>query len=1025
MVNAASVSSLSEIWLPHTNLSNLSFCQLSFKKAILSSSDLSGSTFNTCDLSGCNLSGCTFSQTCLTDCKLCKSDVTHCAFIDASMNNCTFIGADLSNTSLVNSCIKTSSFEACHMTHSTFDKAKFPGTSFADCDMSGLDLKDVDFSGSKFRDVDLTRMDLSGCVLSGCSFDKVCFLGSVAAGVNFSSSKFHAADFTQADINRAHMCTCLFDETCFLESIITGVDFTSSKFLGTVLTKIKGNNVSQVSFNSVQADLTTLLNWTGLIMGHTSFTACKLRGTIFSVMHTSCVFDRADFTGADFTSCLFPDDQTAGITWIGVTMAAIKGFETVACKSSEFRDSQFSDIEFKDRYWTFQNCSFTNVQLKDVCCSLQNCSFTGCNIEALLVERVPTTLSFSSCIIKNVDLSSLPAQATLLLKSCTILGAKFQSNHIKNLFINDCTVEDSDLNECSALNIDRSKFFKCEFLRSTFVSTLDCSFCSCCLRGLLLEAPDRALPYLDYLRREPVPTLVFDNSDISFSMAKRFHITKLSHCSTFNSFFDQCDLDNLGLECDNIPTFRKCSFESFNFSHANLSHHTFLECDLSGKDMTGANLSGTKLKQTNLQSVVMIGTVVSKKTELSQCNIRRAVIQGNDLFMRMSECPLVGAILEDTTWGPGANLAQKNFSGITLYKVDFSSANMFQVDLSYSCASPYCVGRESASKELVCPAIFSGANLTEAKLVGVDFHHVNFSGAILTSAIFVEGSQQRPTVLEGANLQQACLESVDLHGSNLAGVQFDKGSILKNANLEGCSLTGALLSDVDLSTTRLNGAILEKTQWTGKLHDLSLYSHQLKGATFNSACLERVNFHHCWLEGVKFDNCTFSGVSLEYAHLDGAEIRSGNDHSPKQTDLTTTKLSYATLKGASLRVNMQGVELRSTIFEAGFLLDCDFSRARLIDVHFTNCTLTNVCFAGASLEGVDFRSATLKNCNLNVTCATKTDFDHVTCTGTLCAESDYYQIRSRCSTLTGITIICRRCGGMYSDKDCRCRYCQP
>ncbi|KAH3765795.1 Leucine Rich Repeat domain protein [Pelomyxa schiedti] len=1053
MVKAASLSSLSEIWLPHTNLSNLSFCQVSFKKAILSSSDLSGCSFKSCNLSGCNFSGCTFSHTCLTNCNLAKSDFSGCAFTDASMNSCTFIGSALSNTSLLNSSITTSSFEACHvqelftitscqfsqssfqtdMTHFKFHSTVFTGTSFSDCDLSRADLKGVtmrscqinrgcfteaevrgvDFSGAKFSAVDLTRLDLSGCILSECEFDRVCFLGVAASGVNFSSSKFQAADFTQADLSKAQMRACIFNETCFSESMVTGVDFTSSQFIGgTVLTKVKGNNVAHVNFNSVQADFTMLLNWTGLVMMHTNFTSCKFRGTIFSVMPAiSCVFDNADFTGADFTSCHFPDNQAAGITWTGVTMAAVRGFETIACKSSEFRDSQFSDIQFKDRYWTFQNCSFTNVQLKDVYCTLQNCSFTGCNIEALLIERVPTALSFSNCVMKNVDFSSLPAQATLLLKSCSVTGTKFQSNHIEKFLINDCTVEESDLNECSGLNIDGSKFFKCDFLCTTFQSTLDCSFSSSCLRGLLLQAPERPSQWGWSSPQKPISTLIFDHSDISFTLVKRFHITKLSSCSMFHSSFEQCDLDPVVFEddCTHVA-FRKCSLKSANFSHANMSHSAFLECDLSGADMTGADLSGTEMAHTNLQSVVMSDTILSKKTKLHQCNLAGAVIKGNDLLTKMVECPLVGVKQEEITW-VGKDLTQKNFSGSTLHKVDFSGANMSKVDLSYACASPEidCQGRKSPTKDPICPANFSGANLTEANLIGVDFHQVNFSGATLTRALLVGQSQRRPTVLEGANLCQTRLESVDLHGSNLAGAQFDKGSTLINVNLEGCCLTGALLSEVDLRTTRLKGAQLDnaqlqkaqltgcdlsKTSLTGDgliganldmaileeatltgghLHNIRLV--QLKGARFHGVRLENVDLQEGHLEGVSFSNCTWYNVNLERAHLDKATISGSGP----------ARLSFAILRG----VNMENVDLQYTNFTGADLSDCNFTGATLTDVYFNNSTLwrssfcnaklRHVSFEGAKLQNTDFRRAIVSQCNLNTTEADQsTNFDEAT-----------------------------------------------
>ena len=96
-----------------------------------------------------------------------------------------------------------------------------------------------------------------------------------------------------------------------------------------------------------------------------------------------------------------------------------------------------------------------------------------------------------------------------------------------------------------------------------------------------------------------------------------------------------------------------------------------------------------------------------------------------------------------------------------------------------------CDGWESMRADL------TGANLSDAILIGANLAGANLSYAILSDANLT-GADLSDAILIGANLTGANLSRANLSGANLTGAD------LSRANLHGSILTGAILVKADI-----------------------------------------------------------------------------------------------------------------------------------------------------------------------------------------------------------------------------------
>ena len=91
----------------------------------------------------------------------------------------------------------------------------------------------------------------------------------------------------------------------------------------------------------------------------------------------------------------------------------------------------------------------------------------------------------------------------------------------------------------------------------------------------------------------------------------------------------------------------------------------------------------------------------------------------------------------------------------------------------------------------------SGADLTDAHLIGVDLRHADLSGANLTGAN-LEGAD-----LSGANLEGAILDSAFLTNASLKNADLDRVDFT-SATINDADVRGASMTDLNLTNARIN-----------------------------------------------------------------------------------------------------------------------------------------------------------------------------------------------------------------------------
>ncbi|WP_433251982.1 pentapeptide repeat-containing protein [Streptosporangium sp. CA-135522] len=208
------------------------------------------------------------------------------------------------------------------------------------------------------------------------------------------------------------------------------------------------------------------------------------------------------------------------------------------------------------------------------------------------------------------------------------------------------------------------------------------------------------------------------------------------------------------------------------------------------------------------------------------------------------------------------------------------------------------------------------ADLTKAKLNGVDLSGKDMTGAVLRGAH-----------LKQANLTQATLKYADLRGADLA--EADLGQMhadhadlreailidaeagqaqFPHADLTGATLTRAELTQVDFTNAKLIGADLDestpgqikarKADFTrAKLHEAKMGQANLRNATFKDADLSEAEFTQAELDGADFTGALVEGASFiqaDDADLTGAKGTPTGISLPNVPPLDTTDSTDST-----------------------------------------------------------------------------------------------------------------------------------
>jgi len=254
----------------------------------------------------------------------------------------------------------------------------------------------------------------------------------------------------------------------------------------------------------------------------------------------------------------------------------------------------------------------------------------------------------------------------------------------------------------------------------------------------------------------------------------------------------------------------------------------------------------------------------------------------------------------------GVDLSEANLSGAKLSGVNFSHANLSVVNFSGANLMVANLSHASLNVARLTGANLVGANLSHASLNVANLIRADLSHAKLRAASLIRSELIR-TDLSNADLSEANLRSADLREATL------RQAILRYANLSEATLRDGFLTGANLEHAKLNNTDLSRTD--------------LGGANFRDADLQQANLHRANLSGANLN-----GTNLRWADLSGA-------------NLTWADLSGATLSGA----NLIGADLSHANLTNASLVHADLTQARLIKAELVGADLTKAIFTGAKI----------------------------------------------------------------------------
>ncbi|WP_440072598.1 pentapeptide repeat-containing protein [Streptosporangium sp. OZ121] len=206
------------------------------------------------------------------------------------------------------------------------------------------------------------------------------------------------------------------------------------------------------------------------------------------------------------------------------------------------------------------------------------------------------------------------------------------------------------------------------------------------------------------------------------------------------------------------------------------------------------------------------------------------------------------------------------------------------------------------------PAVLRCADLTKAKLDGVELLQKDLTGAILRDASLKQANLTQATLkyadLRGADLSEADLgqmhaDHADLRGAILIDAEAGQAEF-PHANLTGATLTRAELTQVDFTNAKLIDADLEestpgqlkarKADFTrAKLREAKMSQANLRNATFKDADVSEAEFTQAELDGADFTGALVQDAS--FVQADDADLTGSKGTPTGLTVAVPTSLS--------------------------------------------------------------------------------------------------------------------------------------
>lgn len=192
----------------------------------------------------------------------------------------------------------------------------------------------------------------------------------------------------------------------------------------------------------------------------------------------------------------------------------------------------------------------------------------------------------------------------------------------------------------------------------------------------------------------------------------------------------------------------------------------------------------------------------------------------------------------------------------------------------------------------------------------------------------------------GANLEEADLSGINLArssfvGANLRGADLTK-STLVGADFAGADLCEADLSEADCSKAHFIRARMRSTRATySKMMLADFEMTELEGADFTGSDLSRVNFDHCKADRAIFDKTKIHGGSrIRFSDFDRTMFREADTSGLTifQSTFHSAYLGQAMLHDALVRRSSfrRAVFAGANLFYSSFL-NCDFAGANMIE----------------------------------------------------------------------------------------------
>lgn len=313
--------------------------------------------------------------------------------------------------------------------------------------------------------------------------------------------------------------------------------------------------------------------------------------------------------------------------------------------------------------------------------------------------------------------------------------------------------------------------------------------------------------------------------------------------------------------------------------------------------------------------------------------------------------------------------------GVVFAGADLTNVRMIASDLSDARLVGATVTGAVLQNCTVTRTDFSGLDLDNVVMSGIEGADANFSGTTL----------HRSTNLQGAQLATANFREATSTGTGLAS-----GPAMGNLVAPGADFSEASLVGVAMSGSTLTGATLTRADLSsGQLADIDFTGASLDGVILRDAVLSQSVFATAQLVGGDFTgsqitDCSFVGANLTNARLSGAKPNLGRVDLTGATliatilsglDLTgvvfddTTVFMQAQLDGVNLTgqvldrvdfffANLHGATLDSTSAEGTNFASADLSGISALaggqGVSFLGCNLSNAKLADARLKGARF-----------------------------------------------------------------------